>query len=146
MYEIDAYWFWWCLAVFCVVAELYSGTLYLLALAIILAIIGLTSYFALPILLQIIIGIIATALMLTLLRYKHNQSIEKNSVANNLQHMDIGSLVIVEAWQTNKKTYVMYRGCQWQAVCKDADAKIGEHKIIAIDKNQLHLQKTTINL
>lgn len=144
MYELDAYWFWWCLAVFCVVVELYSGTLYLLALAVILAVIGLASYFALPILLQVIFGIIATALMLPLLRYRHNQSVEKNSTTiNHLQHMDIGNLVIVEAWQA-PKTYVMYRGCQWRAVCKDTEPQIGEHKIIAIDKNQLHLQKTTI--
>jgi len=125
-----------------VVAELFSGTFYLLMVAIGFAAGGLTSYGGGDLVLQLVVGAavgVAGTLILRRTRWGR-QAAPGASEANPDMMIDIGQPVHVSSWH-NGTARVNYRGAQWDAVPEgDASGAVpGNFKIVAIRGSTLVL-------
>ena len=110
---MEVYWIWWLAALVLVIAEMNSGTFYLLAVAFGLAAAGLSAYLGLSwegqaaiASLLCIIGVAAIH------RWKRGQT--PLSGQANLAY-DIGQTVQVLQWSDERHARVGYRGAEWDA-------------------------------
>jgi membrane protein implicated in regulation of membrane protease activity len=139
--DLSAATLWWVAAGIAVVAELATGTFYLLMIALGLAAGALAAHAGLAPTWQIVaaavVGAAATALW-HWKRARHPQSapVERNRDVN----LDIGERVQVEAWGTDGTARVSYRGTQWSARLAPGAARVaGEHRVTAVEGNWLVL-------
>ncbi len=134
------YW-WWILAAILVVAELLTGTLYLLAIALGAAAAGLAALFGLSGWLQLLICALVTALGAY---WVHRKRIAEppeppESQNPNLQ-TDIGHYVYVQSWESGGRARVQYRGTEWDAVATGGTpTQPGWFRVTAVEQNRLHL-------
>lgn len=132
---------WWLLAGLLVVAELLSGTFYLLMLALGCAVGALCAHAGLGLQLQILAAALCGAGATAIWHYRRASAprsapVERNRDAN----LDIGEQVMVQAWSTERSARVHYRGSAWSArLAPDAAAAPGPHVIVAVQGNELVL-------
>jgi membrane protein implicated in regulation of membrane protease activity len=131
-------WVWWfVLAFVLLVAELLSGTFYLLMIAIALAGAGIASLAGASLAVQLLVAAIigfAGALLLRRLRFGRLQSEQ----AEPLQNMDVGQTVRVDGWTASRTARASYRGAQWDIeLVPGEEAQPGEFVIQAIHANRL---------
>ena len=132
---------WWLLAGMLVVAELLTGTFYLLMLALGAAAGALAAHAGLSGTGQLVAGALvgggATALWhLKRFRSPRSAPAEANADVN----LDIGQTVRVEAWGTDRLARVQYRGASWEVrYAGDGEPAPGEHVIVAVHGNRLDL-------
>ena len=131
-------WVWWfVLAFVLLLAELLSGTFYLLMIAIALAGAGIASLAGASLTAQLLIAAIigfAGALLLRRLRLGRQQ----NEQAEPLQNMDVGQTVLVDGWTGSRTARASYRGAQWDIeLAPGEEAQPGEFVIQAIHANRL---------
>ncbi len=131
-------WVWWfVLAFVLLVAELLTGTFYLLMISIALAAGGAASLlgasFALQLVVAVVIGF-GGALLLRRLRFGKLQ----NAEAEPLQNMDVGQTLQIKHWSGTRTARASYRGAQWDVeLAPGEDAQPGEFVIQAIHANRL---------
>ncbi len=137
---------WWLLAGGAVIAELLTGTFYLLMLGLGLAAGAIAAHAGLGVGWQYLVsagvGIGSIAIW-------HSRKKETNPSV----HLDIGSTVNVEHWSSNGEALVHYRGARWAArltttseqeintIVAPHHFKAGLHRIAAIEGNTLVLVK-----
>jgi len=131
-------WVWWfVLAFVLLVAELLSGTFYLLMIAVALAGAGVASLAGASLTLQLLVAAIlgfSGALLLRRLRGGRQQSEQPDL----LQNMDVGQTVMVDAWTGSRTARANYRGAQWDVELAPGEhAKPGEFVIQSIHANRL---------
>ena len=131
-------WVWWFVLAFALlVAELLTGTFYLLVISIALAGAGVASLFGAPLRLQLVIAAVigfGGALLLRRMRFGKLQ----NAEAEPLQNMDVGQTLHVTRWSGDRKARASYRGAQWDVeLAPGEDAQPGEFVIQAIHANRL---------
>lgn len=139
---MSAHWWWWGLAVVLAAAELMTGTLYLLVLALGLAIGGLAAFAGAPVVGQVLTASVTALVGWVLLRRFQPRRNGPAVQANRDVLLDIGSHVRVEHWQSGGVTRVRYRGASWDAVIAPGaigQPAPGEHEILAIEGNRLVL-------
>ena len=106
-----AYWIWWLLAAGLVVAELVTGTFYLLAVAVAFALGGFAALFGIPFELQLLgAAVVALLGIFVAYRWRPGQLTGPREPA-----FDIGQSVRVQAWHPDGTARVAYRGTLWQA-------------------------------
>jgi membrane protein implicated in regulation of membrane protease activity len=125
---------WFVLAAVLVVAELLTGTFYLLMVAIGCAVAGLIAMAGGGLPLQLVVGAavgIGATLILRRTRWGvHRRDLD--AATNRDVILDIGEVIQVEAW-TDGAARVRYRGCQWDAQLEPgAPSKSGAQVIKAI--------------
>lgn len=136
---------WFIVAGGCLIAELFSGTFYLLIIGIAFGLAGVAGVFDTSLLVQLLIILIASVLGLVIVRNsrlknkKNAQSAEKDLV------LDIGQKVQVSDWQKEGESYIgmtKYRGASWQ-VCYHGEISpvSGSYQISGIDGNVLQVKK-----
>lgn len=132
---------WWVLAGLMVLAELLSGTFYLLMMAVGAAAAALAAHAGVGTTGQLIaaalVGGGATALW-HLRRAQHPRSApaDRNADVN----LDIGQSVMVQAWDAQGLTTVRYRGASWSARhAAPGQPTPGPHRIVAVHGNRLDL-------
>lgn len=131
--------FWLVLGGVLLIAEITSGTFYLLMVALGALLGAGVAYMGYPVPLQIAAsGVFAAAATLAL---KNSRKSNASAHADN-QSLDIGNSVKVEVWQHDGRTTVQYRGAQWAAACVDATPTPGEHRIVDVEGSVLKLQKS----
>jgi membrane protein implicated in regulation of membrane protease activity len=140
MSESLAIW-WWVAAGGVVVAELTTGTVYLLMVALGLACGALAAHGGLDLSSQItaaaLVGSLSTAAWHF---YRRKHSINAPSHQNRDVNLDIGERVHVPAWSSDGTARIVYRGSHWAArIAAGAAAAPGEHTITAIEGNTLFL-------
>ncbi|MFZ5524995.1 MAG: NfeD family protein [Pseudomonadota bacterium] len=110
---MEGYWIWWLAAVLLVIAEMYSGTFYLLAVAFGLATAGLAAFLGVA-----WIGQAAIAAVLCMISvgwiYSWRKKQPKLHGQSNLAY-DIGQDVHVTHWLDERHARVVYRGAEWDA-------------------------------
>lgn len=118
------YW-WWTAAIVLAVAEMATGTFYLLVLALAAALSGVLAWLGVGELLQLLAASISTIVGIVLIQqYKKRCARQTPKLGNNL---DIGQTVEVLAWIGNEgRARVDYRGTQWDARLEDLQAERGE--------------------
>jgi membrane protein implicated in regulation of membrane protease activity len=136
---------WWVAAGAVVVAELASGTFYLLMFALGLAAAALAAHLGASISAQIVTAAVlgggATALW-----HWHRARQPKSMPAsqNRDVNLDIGETVQVAAWSAQRTAQVHYRGSMWSARLQPgASAVSGDHTVTAVEGNWLVLTPTT---
>jgi membrane protein implicated in regulation of membrane protease activity len=132
--------FWLILAGVLVVFELFTGTFYVLMIAIgmgfgaLAALMGMT----LPVQIAVaaVVGVAATGL---LHRSRFGRPLKQDAARDPNVNIDIGQPVRVDTWQDGSAR-VMYRGAQWDVkLAPGAIAGAGEYRIVEIQGSRLVL-------
>jgi membrane protein implicated in regulation of membrane protease activity len=123
---MDAYWIWWIIAGALVVAELLTGTFFLLALGVAFAIGGVAALLGAAFEIQLVVaGVVAVAGVFLAHRWRR-----KRAPAAQDPPFDIGQTVRVQAWNPDGTARVAYRGTLWQAERAGPDVPQGERMVI----------------
>lgn len=135
---------WWILAGLAVVAEVATGTFYLLMFAIGLAAAGGAAFFGFSTAVQIVVAAVVgggSALAWHFLKSGKEAAAAAPANANSDVNMDIGSTVQVDQWNPDGTTSVQYRGSLWQASAfGTAATKAGRHRIKEVTGSRLSLE------
>ena len=122
-----------------VMAELLTGTFYLLMLSLGATAAALMAYADGTLTWQIVTAAIVGGGAAVLWHVKKPLS---NDAQDSNVHLDIGETVTVEAWDNQGNTQVKHRGAQWAAVCAaNATPEPGLHRIREMQGNRLVLEK-----
>lgn len=139
---MDNHVIWWVLGLALVVAELFTGTFYLLMVAIGFAAAGLVAFAGAGIVAQLIVGAaVGLVAVLALHKVRGAHVDDKPEAARNPDLViDIGQTVEVTGWQHNRAK-VQYRGAQWDARLApgEANAAPGDYRIVAVEGSTLVL-------
>ena len=110
---MEAYWIWWMAAVALVIAEMFSGTFYLIAIAFGLAAAGISAYLGMGWEAQATIAaLLCTVCIAVIYRLKKgkNTGLEQANLA-----YDIGQSVQIVSWTDARHARASYRGAEWPA-------------------------------
>ena len=130
---------WLTIAGVLVMAELLTGTFYLLMLSLGATAAALTAYADGTLTWQIVSAAIVGGGAAVLWHLKKPLS---NDAQDSNVHLDIGETVSVETWDTQGHAQVKHRGAQWTAVCAaNATPEPGLHRISEMQGNRLVLKK-----
>ena len=132
---------WWMAAGLMVVAELSTGTFYLLMIAFGLGCGALAAHLGLGLSGQVLaaagVGAGATALW-HWRRYRQPRSLPARE--NQDVNLDIGEQVAVTAWAADHTARVQHRGTGWTARLQPGQPALpGAHKVVAVEGNWLVL-------
>jgi len=105
------FWIWWILAALLIGLELATGTFYLLAVGVALALGGLAAWFDAPFPMQLAVGGALSAIALTVAFYAR----KRIKVPPAMPPLDRGQSVHVHRWNSDGTARVEYRGTQWNA-------------------------------
>lgn len=137
---MDSSQLWWIAAGLLVVAELMSGTFYLLMLAIGLAGAGFVAQAEASISTQVFSAAALGGLSVLVLRYWRSRAVQKHPERAAPLDLDHGQRVHVAHWRQDGTASVHYRGAPWTARWgADTAAVSGECSIISIDGSRLVL-------
>ncbi|MCC7150940.1 MAG: NfeD family protein [Rubrivivax sp.] len=133
---------WWLTAGLLVLAELLSGTFYLLMLALGCAAGALAAHAGTPVTAQIAIASLVGAGATAIWHYRRASAPRSAPVQRNRDaNLDIGEQVMVQAWNAQGHTRVQHRGAGWSArLAPAAPSAPGPHTIVAIEGNELILE------
>ncbi len=137
-------WMWWLVITgILVVFELFTGTFYVLMIAVGTAcgVAAAMLGFSLPvqILVAAVVGVLATGL---LHRSRFGKPLKQDASRDPNVNMDIGQQVRVDSW-SNGAARVHYRGAQWDvALAPGAMAEAGAYKIVDIQGSRLIVANT----
>lgn len=130
---MEPHYLWWVLAIGLVVAELFSGTFYLLILAIGALLGGIAALLAMPIWVQLLVAAMGCAIGWALLRgRRRNRDAVLPAQRNPDVVLDVGGRVDIEQWSQGRQTQVRYRGAMWTAELADSvqgSGQAGAHRI-----------------
>ena len=137
--------FWWVLAGVVVVAELLTGTFYLLMIALGLVAAAIASHLGLSLTVQIMAAAVVGAGAVVLwesIRRKRPQALPAQ--INPDVHMDIGQTVQVTHWNPDGTAPVRFRGAQWTAIAAASEdlGFSGEFRIRELSGSRLVIEKT----
>lgn len=142
--------FWWVAAGVLVGAEMFTGTVYLLVIALGAAAGAVAAHAGLSPTLQMIIasavgmvGVLIWYLWCSRKKPAQLAQLAAEAASNaTLNKLDIGGTVQVQTWMRDGSTSVSYRGAIWSAIAADPTApqQPGRHVVIDIRHNQLVLQ------
>ena len=122
-----------------VMAELLTGTFYLLMLSLGATAAALMAYADGTLTWQIVTAAIVGGGAAVLWYLKKPLS---NDAQDSNVHLDIGETVTVDAWDAQGHTQVKHRGAQWAAVfAANATPELGLHRISEMQGNRLVLEK-----
>jgi membrane protein implicated in regulation of membrane protease activity len=122
-----------------VMAELLTGTFYLLMLSLGATAAALTAYADGTLTWQIVSAAIVGGGAAVLWHLKKPLS---NDAQDSNVHLDIGETVSVETWDAQGHTQVKHRGAQWAAICTpNITPEPGLHRIVEMQGNRLVLEK-----
>jgi membrane protein implicated in regulation of membrane protease activity len=141
----ETQYFWWILTAVLVVLELLTGTFYLLVLALGCAGGGIAALAGVGISGQI--GVTALVCMagwgFLRSRQKQKALAMPSAAADSAVNLDVGEVLDVVAWQSNRTCEVKYRGSVWQADLTDgielSAALPGRYVIAQVVSNRLVL-------
>ncbi len=122
-----------------VIAELLTGTFYLLMFSLGATAAALTAYADGTFMWQIVTaGLVGSGAAVMW----HVKKPLSNDAQDSNVHLDIGETVTVDAWDVQGHTQVKHRGAQWAAICSQGvTPEPGLHRISEVQGNRLVLQK-----
>ena len=132
---------WWIAAGMAIVAELATGTFYLLMIALGLAAAAIAAHLALPTTAQIVTAALVGSVATAAWHWRRAQQPRSAPARENRDvNLDIGERVKVGAWGDDRTARVQYRGTQWTARLAPGAAPLaGDYLVSAVDGNWLVL-------
>jgi membrane protein implicated in regulation of membrane protease activity len=130
---------WWLAAGAVVVAELLTGTFYLLMLAIGLIAAAIAAHVGLSLPLQIVAAALIGGGAVVAWQYaKRKRPGDPSARADRSVNLDVGETLMVEAWNTDGTAFVKYRGATWTAVHRPGiTPSTGMHRVAELVGNRL---------
>ena len=134
---------WWIVAGVLIAAELATGTFYLLMLAAGAAAGALAAHLGLSLTGQMLVAaVLGGAGVIAWHRYRSKAPKAAPAGRNPDVNLDIGQSVQVDAWSSDGRTQVHYRGATWQArFIGTTHAESGRHVIRAVEGSCLLLDR-----
>lgn len=134
---------WWLIAGTAIVAELLSGTVYLLLLSAGFASAAISAHLGAGLTLQLVVAAFVGVGAVTVWRtVRGRRPPELPSNANPDVNLDIGEKVFVDAWNADGTATVRYRGAPWTVVPRAGNTpSIGEHRVTEIIGSRLVVDK-----
>jgi membrane protein implicated in regulation of membrane protease activity len=143
--QMDTATFWWIAAAALVIAELLTGTIYLLAVAAGGVAGALAAHAGLGLTAQIAIAAVVgtiTTLAWHFSKARQRRAHVAPAHANTDVNQDIGAQVMVNDWQADGTAQVSYRGAQWTVLASQgADRSNGQHRVKEVLGNRLVVEK-----
>jgi membrane protein implicated in regulation of membrane protease activity len=127
-----------------VAAELLIGSFYLLMLSLGMAAGAIAAQAGSPLTVQMVVAAgVGGAAVLLWRRVKQGRGAELEAQSNPNVNLDIGALVMVQAWASDGSAQVNYRGANWTALHRPGIApESGEHRVVEVQGSRLVLEKT----
>jgi membrane protein implicated in regulation of membrane protease activity len=141
--NMEGHWVWWIAALAMLIAELFTGTFYLLVIAIALAAGGLVGFFDASFAAQFVTAAavgFAGAIILRKSRFGKPERVDSARDVN--VNIDIGNVVRVDAWDEHGRARVAYRGAQWDVLLAGGERVAGEYVIKEVRGATLVVKKS----
>ncbi|QCB45490.1 NfeD family protein [Hydrogenophaga sp. PAMC20947] len=138
----DSTW-WWLLTGAMVALELFTGTFYLLMLAIGMAAAALAAHAGLSTTGQLLAAALvgSAAVVLWYLKKKRHDG-DPSARAMRSVNLDVGEVVQVDHWQPDGTASVKYRGAQWSVMVREGvHPSPGPHRVAELIGNRLLVDK-----
>jgi len=135
---------WWVMAGITVAAELLIGSFYLLMLSLGMAAGAIAAQAGSPLTVQMVVAAgVGGAAVLLWRKVKQGRGAELEAQSNPNVNLDIGALVMVQAWASDGSAQVNYRGANWTALHRPGLVpESGEHRVVEVQGSRLVLEKT----
>lgn len=135
---------WWLATGGLVVAELLTGTFYLLMLALGFALAAVAAHLGWSLPQQLVVAAVVggAAVVGWHMRQKKRRVQEPPAQANSNVNLDIGETVLVDAWNPDGTADVHYRGARWTAIHRQGvSPSPGLHRVAELVGNRLLVDK-----
>ena len=130
---------WWLLAGSAVAVELLTGTFYLLMLALGLAAAALATHAGAPMVAQIVTAsVVGGGAVVAWHWVKRSRPGDPSARADRSVNLDVGELVMIDAWDAEGTAQVKYRGANWTAVHRPGvTPSVGMHRVAELVGSRL---------
>ena len=134
---------WWLLAGVLVIAELLTGTFYLLMLALGAVVGALAAHFGLGSVSQIVAAALLGALAVLVCYLLRKRSPRRQPASSNRDvNMDVGETVTIDQWGPDGTAQVRYRGANWTVMVRPGALPLqGVHRVAEVIGNRLLVDK-----
>ena len=134
---------WWLMAAALVALELFTGTFYLLMLAVGLAAGALAAHLGLSFSGQLVAAALIGAAAVVIGHLQRRKRKGYPSVRSlRSVNLDVGETLHVDNWQSDGTASVRYRGAQWTAVLEQGQvAEAGNYRVTELVGNRLKVEK-----
>ena len=134
---------WWLLAGVLVIAELLTGTFYLLMLALGAVVGALAAHFGLGSVSQILAAALLGALAVLVCYLLRKRSPRRQPASSNRDvNMDVGETVTIDQWGPDGTAQVRYRGANWTVMVRPGALPLqGVHRVAEVIGNRLLVDK-----
>ena len=134
---------WWLLAGGAVVAELLTGTFFLLMIGIAMAAGALAAHAGADMIVQLLIAaVIGGGSVVAWYFVKKRRKAALPEDSNPAFNLDIGETVMVLGWDPDGTANVRYRGANWTAIRRPGEAaSIGAHRVAEVIGTRLRVEK-----
>ena len=108
---------WWLATGAVIVAELLTGTFYLLMVALGLLAAAISAHLGLPIAAQMVmVAVVGGGAVVACYLFKKKRPGDPSARADRSVNLDVGETILIESWNPDGTSLVRYRGAQWTAV------------------------------
>ena len=130
---------WWLAAGAVVVAELLTGTFYLLMVAVGLVAAALSAHLGLPLALQIVTAaLVGGGAVVAWYFVKKRRPGDPSARADRSVNLDVGETIVIDSWNADGTTTVKYRGATWTAIHRPGvTPSTGMHRVAELVGNRL---------
>ena len=130
---------WWLAAGAVVVAELLTGTFYLLMVALGLVAAAIAAHLGLSATIQITAAAAVGGIAVVGWYYfKKKRPEDPSARADRSVNLDVGETILISEWSSDGTTQVKYRGASWTAIHRpDMTPATGMHKVVELVGNRL---------
>ena len=134
---------WWLMAAALVALELFTGTFYLLMLAVGLAAGALAAHLGLSFSGQLVAAAVIGAAAVVIGHLQRRKRKGDPSIRSlRSVNLDVGETLHVENWQSDGTASVRYRGAQWTAVLEQGQVgEAGNYRVTELVGNRLKVEK-----
>ena len=134
---------WWLMAGTAVVAELLTGTFYLLMLAIGLAAGAIAAHLGVEVSTQLVIAaLVGGGAVVACYAIRKRNPGAQPAASNRDVNLDVGETVQVDAWNADGTAQVRYRGAQWTVLLRPGNAPSpGAYRIAEVVGSRLLVDK-----
>jgi len=136
---MDNYVWWFVIGFGLVVAELLTGTFYLLVIAVAFGAAGVAALLGGPVVLQwATAAAVSLGGTLWLRQSRFGRRLRDRALSDHVQNMDVGQTLRVDQWAPNRTARANYRGATWDVDLAPGEApESGEFVIREIHANRL---------
>ena len=134
---------WWMLAGAAIALELFTGTFYLLMLAVGMAAAALAAHAGLHLTGQFLTAaLVGSACVLGWYLVKRRRPSDPSVRSMRSVNLDVGEVLQIDHWHTDGTASVQYRGAQWTAIQRPGSAsEPGAYRVAELVGNRLMVEK-----